>query len=211
MKRWSPVIAFSLLALAAKAHAEPRKVDAFSAIELAGVMAVEVRIANAHATSVDVQGEPQFAKLVSTTVRNGTLVIDTPKDFAKREGSRRQQLKVVITMPALKSVAITGTGAMEVEGLAQKSFDASIPGTGSLKLAGKADNFKLSIPGTGEVKAKGLVASDVQLTIPGTAEASVHATQSFKADVMGTAVVNVHGKPSRVTKNIAGTAMIDVK
>ena len=180
MKRWSPVVAFSLLALAAKAHAEPRKVDAFNAIELAGLMAVEVRIASA--TSVDVQGEPQLAKLISTTVKNGTLVIDTPKDFSKRlKGHNDNKLKVVITMPALKSVAITGTGAMEVEGLAQKSFDASIPGTGSLKLSGKADTFRLSIPGTGEVKAKSLVASDLQLSIPGTGEAVLHATRSFEA------------------------------
>ncbi|MBA3498939.1 MAG: DUF2807 domain-containing protein [Myxococcota bacterium] len=211
MKRWSPVVAFSLLALASKAHAEPRKVDAFSSIELAGLMAVEVRIANAHATSVDVQGEPQLAKLVSTTVKNGTLVIDTPKDFGKRLKGQDNKLKVVITMPALKSVAINGTGAMQVEGLAQKSFDASIAGTGALKLVGKADTFRLSIPGTAEVKAKAFVASDVQLSIAGTAEASVHATKSFEANVMGTASLSIYGKPASVKKNIVGTAMIDVQ
>jgi hypothetical protein len=209
MKRWSPVVAFSLLALASRADAEPRKVDAFNAIELAGTMAVEVRIGNA--TSVDVQGEPQLAKLVSTTVKQGSLVIDTPKDFAKRlKGHNDNKLKVVITMPALKAVAITGTGAMAVEGLAQKSFDVSIPGTGSLKLAGKADTFRLSIPGTGEVKAKGFVASDVQVSIAGTAEAVLHATRSLEANVQGTAAVKVHGKPASVKKNVVGTAMIDV-
>ena len=210
MKRWSPVVAFSLLALAAKAHAEPRKVNAFSSIEVAGLMAVEVRIANA--TTVDVQGEPQLAKLVSTTVTNGTLVIDTPDDFAKRlKGHDDNKLKVVITLPSLKAVSITGTGAMQVEGLAQNSFAASIPGTGSLKLSGKTVSFRLSVPGTGEIKAKSFVASDVQVSIPGTAEASVHATKTFVANVQGTAVVKVHGKPSSVTKNVVGTAMIDVQ
>ena len=210
MKRTSPLVAFTLLALAAKAHAEPRKVDAFSAIEIAGLMAVEVKISNT--TSVDVQGEPQLAKLISTTVKNGTLVIDTPKDFTKRlKGHDDNKLKVVITMPALKSVAISGTGAMEIEGLAQSSFAATIAGTGSLEVAGKTDTFKLSIPGTGEVKAKKLIASDLQLSVPGTAQASVHATKSFDANVMGTAVVVVHGKPASVRKNVVGTAMIDVK
>lgn len=204
------LVAFTLLALAANAQAEQRNVGAFSAVEIAGLMAVEVRIANA--TSVDVQGEPALAKLISTTVKNGTLVIDTPDDFSKRlKGHDDNKLKVVITVPALKSVAITGTGALEVEGLAQKSFDASIPGTGSLELAGRVDSFRLSIPGTGEVKAKAFVASDVQLSIPGTAKASVHATKSFEANVQGTAVVKVHGKPKAVRKNVVGTAMIDVK
>jgi hypothetical protein len=217
MKRTSNLLAFSLLALAATADAEPRKpmagsraVDAFSAIELAGMMAVEVRIGPA--TTVDVQGEPQLAKLISTTVKKGSLIIDTPDDFAKRlEGHDTNKLKVVITMPALTAVAITGTGAMEVEGLAQKSFNASIPGTGSLELTGKADTFRLSIPGTGEVKAKTLIASDVLLSVPGTAQASLHATKSFEANVQGTAVVKVHGKPPTVKKNVVGTAMIDVK
>jgi hypothetical protein len=210
MKRTPQVLACSLLALAATADAEPRKVDAFSAIELKGMMAVEVRIGAGQ--TVDVQGDPKFSKLISTTVKNGSLIIDTPKDFGNRlQGHDNHDLKVVITMPALKAVAITGTGAMEIEGLAQKSFDASIPGTGSLQLTGKTDSFRLSIPGTGEVKAKSFVASDVLLSIAGTAEASVHATKSFDASVQGTAVVKVHGKPKAVRKNVVGTAMIDVK
>lgn len=209
MKR-SSLIAFALLALASRAHADQRKVDAFSSIELTGLMAVEVRIDPA--TSVDVQGAPHLAKLVSTTVKNGVLVIETPRDFSKRlDGTADHKLKVVVTMPSLKSVAIRGTGEIDVAGLAQKSLDATIAGTGSMRLAGTTDKLRLSVPGTGEVRAKSLVARDVELDIPGTAEASVHATKSFEANVQGTAVVKVHGKPASVKKNVVGTAMIDVK
>lgn len=209
MKR-TGLLALSLLALSSAADADVRKVDAFTAIDVAGVMAAEVRVGGA--TSVDVQGEADLARLVSTKVVNGVLVIDTPNDFLKRlKGRNDNKLKVMITMPSLSRVTISGTGAVEVDGLAQKSLDASIPGTGSLKLAGKADTFRLAIPGTGEVRAKGLVASAVELTIPGTAEAVLHATKSFEANVMGTAVVKVHGKPANVKKNVVGTAMIDVQ
>lgn len=209
MKR-SSLIAFALLVLATRANAERRDVAAFSAIELTGVMAVEVRIDRA--MSVDVQGDQQLAKLVSTTVKNGVLVIETPRDFAKRlRGKDNSKLEVVITMPSLQRVSITGTGAIAVAGLAQKSLDASIAGTGSMELAGTTDRLRLSVPGTGEVRAKSLVARDVEVTIPGTAEASVHATKSFEATVQGTAVVKVHGKPASVKKTVAGTAVIDVK
>jgi len=210
MKRTPTLIACSLLALASRAHADVRKVDAFDAIDLAGLMAAEVRIGSA--TKVDVQGEQDLAKLVSTTVKNGVLVIQTPRDFLERlKGRNDNKLKVVITMPALARVTISGTGAIEVDGLAQKSLEANIPGTGSLRLAGKTDTLRLAVPGTGEVRAKDLVASAVELTIPGTAEASVHATKAFEATVMGTAMVKVHGKPASVKKSIMGTAMIDVK
>jgi len=206
----SGLVAFSILALASRAHADVRTVDAFTAIDLQGLMAAEVHIGSA--ISVDVQGEADLAKLVSTTVKGGTLLIKTPKDFQKRlQGRNDNKLKVVITMPALARVTISGTGAIEVDGLSQKTVEASIPGTGSLKLAGKADTLRLTVPGTGEVRAKDLIASAVELTIPGTAEAVVHATKSFEANVMGTAMVKVHGKPASVKKNIVGTAMIDVK
>lgn len=208
MKR-TCLLAFALLALASRAHAERRTVAPFTAIELAGLMAMEVRIDGT--TTVDVQGDPALAKLVTTTVKQGVLVVDTPRDFAKRlKGKDGNKLKVVVTLPALTRVAITGTGAVEIAGLAGKALDAAIPGTGSLRLAGKTERLRLAIPGTGEVRAKQLVASDVELTIPGTAEAVVHATRSFAANVMGTAVVKVHGKPPRVQKHVLGTAMIDV-
>jgi hypothetical protein len=210
MKRSAGLLAFSILALATRAHADVRKVDAFTAIDLQGLMAAEVRVGSA--ISVDVQGEADLAKLVSTTVKGGTLVIDTPDDFKKHlKGRNDNKLKVVITMPALARVTISGTGAIEVDGLAQKTLDASISGTGSLKLKGRADTLKLGIQGTGEVRAKDLVASAVDVTVQGTAEAVVHATKSFEANVMGTAMVKVHGKPASVKKNVAGTAMIDVK
>lgn len=210
MKRSAGLLAFSILALATRAHADVRKVDAFTAIDLQGLMAAEVRVGSA--ISVDVQGEADLVKLVSTTVKGGTLIIDTPDDFQKRlKGRNDNKLKVVITMPALARVTISGTGAIEVDGLAQKTLDASISGTGSLSLKGKADTLKLSVQGTGEVRAKDLVASAVDVTVQGTAEAVVHATKSFEANVMGTAMVKVHGKPASVKKNVVGTAMIDVK
>lgn len=210
MKRTSTLLAFSLLALAARAHAEPRKVDGFRAIEIAGMMEVDVHIGAT--TSVDVQGnDASIVSLVSTTVKNGTLVIDTPKDFHKKlKGKKDLDLKVVVTMPKLDTLTITGTGAFEASGLAQKSLDISIPGTGSVELDGKTERLKLSVPGTGAIKAKDLIANDVALSVPGTVQAVVHANKSFDVDVMGTAAIKVHGKPATVKRNIRGTAAIDI-
>ncbi|HLL22725.1 MAG TPA: head GIN domain-containing protein [Kofleriaceae bacterium] len=208
MKR-SGLLLFSLVALAGRAHADERKLSAFDGIELSGMMAMEVSIGAT--AKVDVQGEPDLAKLVSTTVKNGTLIVETPEDFSKKlDGRKSNKLKVVVTMPSLARVSISGTGAIDVTGLAQPSVDASIPGTGSLKLAGKADRLRLNVQGTGAVKAKSLIARDVEVSVQGTAEASVHASKSFVGNVMGTAMVKVHGKPGSVRKNVQGTAMIDV-
>jgi hypothetical protein len=210
MKR-TPIalVAFALLALSARAHADSdaRKVDAFTGIELAGMLVVEAHIGP---TRVEVVGDADLIKLVSTTVKNGVLVLETPKDFHKRF-KRNHELRVVVSTPVLTQVSISGTGALGVDGLDAKSFVASIPGTGSLTLAGKTEKLRLDVAGTGEVRANKLVAGSVEANVPGTVQALLHATKSLDANVSGTAVMKVRGNPPSVKKNVVGLAMIDVK
>ena len=205
------LLVFALLALAgsARADVDVRKVDAFSGIDLAGVMVVKATIGP---SKVEVHGDADLLKLVSTTVQNGVLVVDTPRDFMKSmKGRKDGKLEVIVSAPDLSRVSISGTGTIDVAGLASRSLSASIAGTGALRLAGKTDKLKLVVDGAGEVKAKNLVANDVDVEIPGTAEAHVHAAKSLDADVPGTAVVRVYGKPANVKKSVHGTAIIDVK
>jgi hypothetical protein len=209
MKRTSGLLAFALLAIAAKAHAETRNVGSFDGVEIAGLAAMDVKVGSA--ISVDVQGDPEAVKLVRTTVKNGSLVVETPKDFAKRMGKKLEKLKVLVTMPAMNRVAISGTGSIQVEGIAAKALNASISGTGALKLVGKVDKLNLAVEGTAEIAAKKLVAEDVAVSVNGTAKASLHASRSLDADVAGTAMMKVAGNPQHVHKNVSGTAMIDTK
>ena len=201
------LFAFALLALSVDANAESRNVGAFHAIDVVGTLAVTARIGPA--ASVEVTGDPDLVKQVTTMVKNGTLVIDTPRDFGR--GRRNAKIEVTVTAPALKSVAIAGTGTLDVSGLDAKAFVASILGTGALRLDGRADTLHVAIGGSGQVKAKDIVARSVEVDVDGTGQAVVHAKEAFAADVSGTAVVHVHGKPKSVKKSIRGTAVIDVK
>jgi len=219
MKQLAPSFAFALLmGLACSgADAQPappqlddvRAVGAFRGIDLAGTMVVEARIGGT--TRVAVEGDADLVKLVTTTVRHGVLVIDTPKDFPKGVTRKHTNLKVVVSAPELASLTISGTGTIAVTGLAARSLAASIPGTGSMKLAGTTQALQVSVPGTGQLEAQRLVAGTAQLDVPGTAEVKLHATKAFEANVLGTAVVHVHGKPASVKKHVRGTALIDVK
>lgn len=201
------LVAFALLALSTNAHAESRAVGSFRAIDVAGTLAVTAKIAPT--TSVEVTGDPDLVAQVTTTVKNGTLVIDTPRDFGR--GRRNAKIDVTVSAPALDRVAIAGTGTLDVSGLDAKSLAASILGTGALRLVGRADTLRIAIGGSGQVKAKNLVANTVEVDVEGTGQAIVHAKQAFVAEVSGTAVVRVHGKPKSVKKSIRGTAVIDVK
>ena len=81
----------SILLAASTAHAEPRSVASFHAIEITGTIQVEATIAPT--VHVEVLGETDRLHQVKTEVKNGTLVIATVGDV---KGAR---LRVVVSAP----------------------------------------------------------------------------------------------------------------
>ena len=206
MKR-SPFLAFSILALAAHAHADSdtRKVGGFTAIELAGTIVVDAHIG---AAKVEVEGDADVIPLVTTSVKDGTLLIDT-KPFPKNKQIKK--LVVHVTAPDISRITISGTGELSLDGVASKALAVSIPGTGEVQMSGKTSTLTLDVGGTGAIKANKLVAEAITMKVPGTIQATLHATKAFESDVSGTAAVRVRGNPKTVRKSTTGTAMIDVR
>ena len=210
MKTATPFL-FSILLLAhayadtpsTKSSSELRKVGDFHAIDIAGTMQVEATIGKA--IRVEVVGDPDRFKQVLTDVKDGTLIVDTR---GKLENSK---MRVVVTVPDLSSVSVSGTGKLELSGIANGKLDASIGGTGAMKLAGTTGALNVAIGGSGQLAAGDLVAKAVAVNVPGTGQVTVHATQSFAAVVAGTGAITVEGKPSSVKKSVTGTAVIDVR
>ncbi|HEU0034106.1 MAG TPA: head GIN domain-containing protein [Kofleriaceae bacterium] len=180
---------------------ETRKTPAFHAIDITGTLSVEARIAPT--TSVELRGDADKLKQITTEVKNGTLVLGT---VGKLQNTKR--LHVVVTAPSLDALAIHGTGDLEVSGLAAPRLAITIPGTGAIRIAGKTQQLAVAVDGTGDVQAKNLIAEAATMTVAGTAQATVHATRTLDLDVSGTAAVKVLGKPA-VKKSITGTAAID--
>jgi putative autotransporter adhesin-like protein len=208
MKYATPFL-FSIMLAHAYADTPPpsaseiRKVGAFHAIDLAGTMRVEVRIDRA--TRVEVVGDADRFKQVLTDVKDGTLVVDT------RGKLDNSQLRVLVTVPDLDAVSVSGTGKLEVQGLANARLDARIPGTGAVKLVGSTGQLHVSVGGSGQLAAGDLAAKAVSVDVPGTAQLTVRASQSFDATIAGTGAIVVEGKPASVKKSVTGTAVIDVR
>lgn len=178
---------------------EPRKTPEFHGIEITGTIAVEARIDRA--TTVEVRGDADRLKQVTTDVKNGVLVIGTKGKLD------RSKLRVIVTAPDLSSLSLSGTGQLTASGIANARLDVSISGTGAVTLAGKTTELRLVVSGTGGVKAKDLISTNAKLEVVGTAEAVIHATRTLDATVSGTASIQVHGKPT-VKKSITGVAAI---
>jgi hypothetical protein len=206
----SQLILFSILLAHASASGDPapqasevRKTADFHAIDIVGTIAVEARIDRA--TTVEVRGEADRIKQVTTDVKNGVLVINTK---GKLDNSH---LRVFVTAPDLSALTISGTGELTVHGLANGKLDLEIPGTGAMTLDGKTSALHVAIGGSGSLKAKSLLAESATIDVKGTGQATLYASKSIDANVSGTGAIKVYGKPASVKKSITGTAAFDVR
>jgi hypothetical protein len=204
----APLVLAFALALAAHADApvshEPRTVAAFHAIELAGTLEVDVTIGKP--ARVEVSGEADLLDKVSTTVKDGVLVLDT-----KPRMRSHRHLRASIVVPDLRSITISGTGEMTVAGIANDSLAISLPGTGAITATGSTGALHVVVDGTGDVAAKGLTAKDATVEVNGTGQATLHATQSVEAKVTGTGSIDIVGNPTRVKKSVTGLGSINIR
>lgn len=212
--------AFALLFALGLARAEPpdsgdspqatqsRTVPAFHGIDLAGVLTVEVTLGKP--ASVTITGDADRVDHVTTTVKDGVLVIKTPEHH--RDPNRRNRhLRAVVTAPDLSSLAITGTGTLKVTGIANDRLAIDVPGTGALKVSGSTGALNVRIGGTGEVTGKDLAARDLTVDIGGTGAARLNATRSVDARITGTGSLDVHGHPAQIKKTVTGPGSVHIE
>jgi len=201
------VLASGRVSADSKSASATRSVPEFHAIDLAGTLEVEVTVGKP--VSVELTGDADLLDKVITTVKNGTLVIDTK--FPEHDRHGHHHLKATVTAPDLTAIAISGTGAMKVTGIANDKLSISLPGTGSVTATGSTGALHVAVDGTGEVAAKELAAKDATVEVGGTGSATLRATQSLDATISGTGSIDVHGRPARVKKAVTGLGSIHIR
>ena len=182
---------------------ETRPVTEFHAISVPGTIQVSVTVGKA--ASLELTGEADLLAKVTTTVKDGVLVLDTP-----RRMRNHSHLRAIVTVPALDAIDVSGTAELKVTGLAAAGLAIRIPGTGTVTLAGTAGTIQASIDGTGQLDADQLAAKDARIAIGGTGQASLRASQSVDVTVTGTGSVDVAGNPPHVKKSVSGTGSVHV-
>lgn len=185
---------------------QARSVGAFHAVELAGVLEVEVTVGKP--ASVEVSGDVDLIDKVVTTVKDGVLVLSTPD--LRNIKRRNVHLRATVTTPELSALLLSGTGAMKVAGIASDKLAISLGGTGALTATGTTGALRVDVGGTGEVAARQLTAKDVVVDVSGTGSARLHASRSLDARISGTGSVHVTGHPTQVKKSVSGMGSIHV-
>jgi hypothetical protein len=193
------------LSIAATAHADDqvRNVPAFTSISVHGPISVTVDAGKAQ--SLTLRGDARFIQDLTSEVVNGELRLDTREKNSK---NWRGDPRVVITMPALRAVAVEGAGEIKLNQVRGERLDVNYRGAGSMRINGEVKAFRMQAEGVGEIDAKALAANDVDVQFRGIGEAKVTARDRLDATVQGIGNVIYYGKPRTVNKSAQGIGSV---
>lgn len=217
-----------ILAACAPAAAADRgyTVTDFNRIRAEGAFDVSVRVGPA--VSVRARGTPAALDRLDVEVRGDTLVIQPDHAaWGGWPGGGDGKVTVAVTVPTLRAIALTGSGAMTVDrikaaevqlaisgsgGLAVAQLQAeklglAIAGSGSMTLAGHALQADASVQGSGALAAAGLSVDDATLSLQGSGDLGITATRTAKVASAGSGNVTVAG-PAACTVAQAGSGEV---
>ena len=177
-----------------------RALGPYTAVELAGTNVVHVVVGGKQ--SVVVHGDDNLLKRVKTTVRDESLVISTPGTF-----STRAPMSVDVSVPSLTALTLSGSGNVDVGGVASKSFVVSLPGSGNVSVTGTVDRLDASLPGSGNEYLFGLHARDARADVSGSGNILVDVARTLNATIAGSGTIVYHGSPA-VTQHVSGSGAI---
>jgi hypothetical protein len=181
-----------------------RTVGAFRGIALNSSVDLEFRTGPTQ--RVELIGDDNLVPLITTTVRDGSLTIDT----GKARFTTHNPLRAVITAPSLEGLSIRGSGDATLEGLDAKSFGVAIRGSGDVCLRGRVGSLGVSVDGSGDIQAQDLAAASAAIQLNGSGDITVKATESVAASINGSGDVRVLGKPKSVVKTVNGSGSFHV-
>ena len=174
--------------------------SSFTSVEVAGDNDVMIHVGSPHAVAVT--ADDNLVDRVTTTVRDGRLVIDNVGSF-----TTTAPMQVVASVPSLDEVELSGTGSITISGMSEDEVVATLSGTGTLTASGTSARLTAMLVGSGRLDLHDLVADDVTARLEGTGEIRVHATSTLDATLTGTGTIRYSGEPAVTSRN-AGTGTI---
>lgn len=204
---------------------QDREVPAFSGISIS--VAGKVYIRQGPVQKVTVEGSERVLEDLITEVRSGRLNIRMPSRWNFR---RNDELTVYITVTELESlavsgsasvftetpirtddltVAISGSGRVEIGDLSARNLETTISGSGRLNLAGNRNlaSHRIVISGSGRVESASPGAEKADITISGSGRCTIHALSELNIRISGSGRVYYTGNPL-VDAKISGSGRV---
>lgn len=216
------IIATLLLGTTAASAAERQfPVQGFDKVLASG--SETIRITTGKAASVVATGPQARLDRLNIRVEGTTLKIDH-KSGMSSSWSRDDEVRIAITMPALKGLHASGSGDIVADSGSGPAFEASLSGSGNLDIsridsaavtlrtsgsgdiaaAGKCGDAKVSISGSGDMALAGLACTNIDVKISGSGDVAARATGNANINISGSGDVTITGG-ARCTSRTSGS------
>ena len=182
---------------------EPRTVGSFTSVALAG--SADVNILLGDKESVNVEADDNILPLIETTVKDDTLVIGT-KPLTNIAPS--SHVVVTVVVKSLKGTTLSGSGNMNIGAMSGTDLLINLPGSGDITAEGAVDHLTVNLLGSGHVDCHQLKARSANVTLTGSGDINVNATESLNASIVGSGNIRYEGNPAQVKKSITGSGTI---
>lgn len=200
---------------------EARSVRGITAVNLVtpGMLIIEQR----GSESLTIEADDNFLPLLTNTVNNGTLTLETKPTVALKPTSLIYHLsvkdlnKIIVSgagdVKATKLLAnsftfdVSGSGKASIDSLTTSSLTIFVSGSGELKLTGTADSQEIRIAGSGNYSGENMDSDQVKIDLSGSGRAILKVNNTLDATVSGSGSVWYIGKPT-ITKQISGAGSL---
>ncbi|CAA9541079.1 MAG: hypothetical protein AVDCRST_MAG23-2068 [uncultured Sphingosinicella sp.] len=189
------------------------QLSGFDAVGSGGSQDVIVTVGGAH--SVRAEGVAEALDRLEIEVEDGTLKIGNKRgsNWNIGWGGNRPKTTVYVTLPAIRSAAVAGSGDMRVDRVQGDRFQASVAGSGDLdigqilvaetkfsvagsgniKAVGTAQNSSVSIAGSGDIDTGGVQVRTASASVAGSGNIRIHASETANISIVGSGDVEVSG------------------
>ena len=199
-----------------------RAVQGFKGIDLE--VPAQVEVVQGDLEGVGIETDDNIAPLIETVVEKNQLKIRLAQ---RGSGIKPSSLKITVQARTLESMAISGAGSFQADRLTGAALATRISGSGDIRIraldvdtlalaisgngdftaAGRADTVRIGISGAGDVKTAGLASKHAKLSISGSGDAKLWATESLAISISGTGDVGYYGDAA-VTQSVSGVGRI---
>lgn len=184
--------------------AETRFPGTFTGVNTSGSTAVQIIYGTEF--KVELKGSNNLIPYFKTNVINGTLYLGY-----ENANVQHDDLEAVVTLPAIRKAALSGSGKINVEGNfpAINEFKLSISGSGNIlvKDTFEADETSVNISGSGKADLLKVISNEAEVDISGSGNASLNVLDKLKARISGSGKIYYSGNPD-VDADVNGSGKV---
>lgn len=175
--------------------------------------------------SIRIEAEENIQPHIETIMEGDVLKIETEDGYWLRP---RRDVKIYVTAPSLKEVKVYGSGNITSQSkitnpekmqlgiygsgdikaeIDAPVVEADISGSGNIILSGRVKEFDGEINGSGDIKAMELMSEQTKVSINGSGNVGIYASEKMDIAVRGSGDVRYKG-PAHVTSDIKGSGSV---